>query len=301
MAYPRLIPSYDLYGDSATSAWADAFNFEWIPQRSAPYQWVIQPHRHEACLQLLYLTAGNARLTIDDVVSQVCAPCLIVVPCGHVHAFRFSRDVDGPVVTVLQKALESLAHVVQPELVRTMRQAGAVALADGMPHVAQLMPIFKALEQEATAQAHGQSAAGLSLMMALLVQVGRIRGLPQPSDSAAMLAVSRKAGLVERFRALLETHFRTQHSVQTYAGALGVTPGQLSRVCREVLGMSGLDVINQRLLHEAQRGLTYTNAPIRQLASELGFADDAYFSRYFRKHAGLSPKAFRAQVRRGTG
>lgn len=60
--------------------------------------------------------------------------------------------------------------------------------------------------------------------------------------------------------------------------------------------MSGLDVINARVLHEAQRELVYTHMPIKQLAAELGYGDDAYFSRFFRKHTGLSPSAFRAQA-----
>jgi len=75
-----------------------------------------------------------------------------------------------------------------------------------------------------------------------------------------------------------------------------VTAGQLSRRCREALGLSGLDVINARLLHEAQRDLVYTHLPIKQLAAELGFEDDAYFSRFFRKHMGISPTAFRSRA-----
>ena len=99
MAYPRVIPNYDLYGDQASPAWSNSFNFEWIPQRSAPYQWFIQPHRHDAFLQLLYLTRGQVQVQIDDVHVEAHAPCLLVIPAGHVHGFRFSHDIDGPVVT----------------------------------------------------------------------------------------------------------------------------------------------------------------------------------------------------------
>ena len=84
--------------------------------------------------------------------------------------------------------------------------------------------------------------------------------------------------------------------MQRYADAMGLTAGQLSRICREVLGMSSLDVINARLLHEAQRELVYTSSSIQQLAGALGFEDDAYFSRFFKRHSGLSPRAFRVQA-----
>ncbi len=296
MAYPRTIPNYDLYGDKASNKWTNAFNFEWIPQRSAPYQWVIQPHRHEAFLQILYLTAGGVQLQIEDGQSTVLAPCLIVIPAGHVHGFRFSPTSDGPVVTASQKALESQAAVVMPELLATLRTPCVLPLQDEMRYSHQLMPLFLALEQESRTHAPGQMAAGTSLLTALMVQVYRISGVTDESPTTSLHTVSRKARQIEKFRALVDKNFKHQHSVQAYAQEMGVTSGQLSRLCREVLGMSSLDTINARIVHEAQRELVYTSLPVKQLAAELGFDDDAYFSRFFRKHTGLSPKAFRAQA-----
>ncbi|NVO07838.1 MAG: AraC family transcriptional regulator, partial [Rhodoferax sp.] len=40
----------------------------------------------------------------------------------------------------------------------------------------------------------------------------------------------------------------------------------------------------------------YTSASIKQLSFALGFADETYFGRFFRKHTGLSPREFRAQA-----
>lgn len=296
MAYSRTIPSYALYGDEASPAWSNAFNFEWIPQRSALYQWIIQPHRHEAFLQLLYLTHGQVHVQIDDAHADVQAPCLLLIPAGHVHGFRFSSDIDGPVVTATQKTLESLATASMPELLQTIRKPGVITLQADMRHVEQLMPLFRLLEQESRSQAPGQIAAGMSLLQALLVQVHRLAGHSDASLTQGGMVHSRKARQIERFRALVDRDFRQHHGVQVYASALGVSSGQLSRLCREVLGMSSLDVINARLVHEAQRELVYTSLSIKQLAAELGFEDDAYFSRFFRRHTGLTPRAFRAQA-----
>jgi AraC family transcriptional activator of pobA len=294
MAFPRLIPSYHLYGDQAEAAWSESFNFEWIPQRSSTYHWVIQPHRHDTLIQLLHLTSGEVLLTLDDTVLAGRAPCLIVVPSGHVHGFRFSPDVNGPVVTAPQQPLESLAGVVMPALVQALRQPGLIPLGEGAPDARQLTRLFEALEHEARLQAPGQVAAGLSLLLNLMVQVQRARGA---GSGAAVPRVSRKASQVERFRALVERDFRVQHTVQSYAARLSVTPGQLSRLCRDVLGQSSLTVIQKRILHEAQRELMYTSKSVKQLAVELGFEDDAYFSRFFRKHAQSSPRAFREHFR----
>ncbi len=299
MAFPRAIPNYDLYGDAASPAWSHGFNFEWIPQRSGPYQWVIQPHRHDAFVQLLYLTRGQAQVQIDDAQVQAQSPCLVLVPAGHVHGFRFSPDIDGPVVTASQKTLESLAEALIPDLLHTLRKPQVIPLQNDLRHVDRLMPLFLALEQEGRSHAPGQVAAGMSLLLTLMIQVGRIGGLGDDAAGQALVPHgSRKGRQVERFRALVDRDFRREHSVQAYAQAMGMTAGQLSRLCRQVLGMSALGVINARILHEAQRELVYTSLPIKRLASELGFDDDAYFSRFFRKHTGSSPKDFRATALR---
>lgn len=293
MTYTKTVPNYALYGDQVAPAWLNSFNFEWIPQRSAPYHWEIQPHRHEAFLQVLYLSAGQVVFQLDDTLNTLQAPCLLVIPAGHVHGFRFSTDTDGPVVTATQQALEALAHVLMPALLDTLRTPCAVRLQTEDPHATQLMPLFRAIEQESQTNAPGQVAAGMSLLIALFVQVRRLSGLAGDTSPAHG---SRKTRQVERFRALVDQQFRTHRAVPRYASQLGVTAGQLTRLCREVLGLSSLDLINARMVHEAQRLLVYTGLPVKQLASELGFDDEAYFSRFFKKHTGLTPKGFRTRA-----
>jgi AraC family transcriptional regulator, transcriptional activator of pobA len=299
MVQPRVIPSYGLYGDQASADWSNSFNFEWIPQRSAPYQWLIQPHRHDAFFQLLYLTSGQVDFLMDDAHLQGHAPCVLVVPASHVHGFRFTPDVNGPVVTASQRALESVASVAMPELLPTIRKPRLITLQDEMRYADQLMPLFLALEQEARAHAPGHFAVGTSLLLALMVQVHRIVDALEGSGQTMQdtdPALSRQARQIERFRALVDRQHRQQKSLHAYASQLGMSAGQLSRLCRKALGMSGLDVIQARVLHEARRELVYTHLPIKVLASELGFDDDAYFSRFFRKHTGMSPTAYRERA-----
>jgi AraC family transcriptional regulator, transcriptional activator of pobA len=292
----RHIPSYALYGDQDAPAWSDSFNFEWIPQRSAPYQWEIQVHRHDAFVQLLCLTAGSGEVYINGARTPLQAPCLIVVPAGAAHGFHFSPDVDGPVITATQKVLESLAALLMPDLSAVIRTPRVIPLPDEGQALDELTPLWLAIERESRTHRAGQTAAGMSLLVALLVQVARLGEGSGPAEDGAAIAGSRQQGQIGRFKALLDRHFREHRPVGAYADALGLTAGQLSRICREVLGMSALDVINARLVHEAQRELVYTAGSVKQLAAELGFGDDAYFSRFFRRHTGLSPRAFRAQA-----
>lgn len=288
------IPNYALYGDQDQPAWSNSFNFEWIPQRSAPYHWHIQVHRHDAFVQLLCLTAGSGVVHLNGARIPARAPCVIVLPAGAAHGFEFSVDVDGPVITATQKVLESLATLVMPDLLATIRTPRVLELPDAAL-LEPLMPLLQAIERESRSHSTGQTAAGMALLTALLVQVARLSG-PPTSEPALAPAGTRKQRQIQQFKTLLDRDFRLHRPVQAYAEALGLTAGQLSRICREVLGMSALDVINARLVHEAQRELVYTVGSVKQLAGELGFEDDAYFSRFFKRHTGLSPRAFRAQA-----
>ena len=67
----------------------------------------------------------------------------------------------------------------------------------------------------------------------------------------------------------------------------------LNTLCRALAGQSALQIVHQRIVLEAKRDLIYTSLTINQLADSLGFADPAYFSRFFRRMTGLSPRDFR--------
>jgi AraC family transcriptional regulator, transcriptional activator of pobA len=289
------IPSYDLYGDQQQGGWTNSFQFEWIPVRSSPYNFDIRPHKHDAFIQILYLTQGGGEVLINDARYQVSSPALILIPSQNVHGFQFTPAIDGPVVTAAQKSLESMAAVVMPELVSVLRKPVVLHLDESSRHAEALMPLFLGIEREWRVHAVGQVAAGMSLVMALLVQVARLSNVLEP---APMANNSRKAQQIEKFRALVDSHFRERRPIEDYANEMGLTAGHLTRLCREVLNVSSQDVVNARILHEAQRELVYSSDGIKQIAHWVGFVDEAYFTRFFRKHMGLTPSEFREQALR---
>lgn len=144
----------------------------------------------------------------------------------------------------------------------------------------------------------GSAAAALALLTAVLVQAARVSAVQAATEGDPY---SRKVQQVERFKALVEAHFRTRWPVARYAAALNVSAGQLGRLTREVLGCSPLDAVNERIVREAQRELVHASAGVKQVAAALGFEDDAYFGRFFKKHTGLRPGEFRQAGRRQVG
>jgi len=174
-----------------------------------------------------------------------------------------------------------------------LRKPAVLHLDESSRHAEALMPLFLGIEREWRVHAVGQVAAGMSLLMALLVQVARLSNVLEP---APMAHNSRKAQQIEKFRALVDANFRERRPIEDYANEMGLTAGHLTRLCREVLNVSSQDVVNARILHEAQRELVYSTDGIKQIANLVGFVDEAYFTRFFRKHTGVTPSDFRVRA-----
>ncbi|WP_066272000.1 helix-turn-helix domain-containing protein [Hydrogenophaga palleronii] len=292
----KTIPRFELYGaDSLAPAWAGLVHHEVIPERSSLFGWEIEPHVHEALIQVLYLTHGGGTAVMDGARWVLRPPCVVLSPAQSVHGFSFHPDADGPVVTAAQTPLESIAAVAAPELLRYIRTPAVLEVDPRSRHAEALASLYASIGREAKMHTAGESGSGMPLLLALMVQLARIS---ENGGSQREHERSRKAAQIERFRMLLDERFKQRWPVANYADELGVTPGQLGRLCRDVLGMSPLDVINARVVHEAQRQLVYSTLSIKQIAAELGFADEAYFGRLFKKQTGHQPTLFRTQAQR---
>lgn len=99
--------------------------------------------------------------------------------------------------------------------------------------------------------------------------------------------------LLQRFRNLVELHFREQRPVAYYADVLGVMPDRLHALCTRSLGRSPLRLINDRVVQEAARELEIGARSIGEIAHRLGFKDRSYFGRFFLKRMGVTPRQHR--------
>lgn len=273
----------------------DALHVEPLVVRGALHDWRIPAHRHEGLHQFLWLRQGAAVLQLDGVPHALQAPALVMITPGCVHALQFEPGSDGWQVTVPSARLARLgadapvlaARLASPRLLQGAAHAEALAGAETQ---------VETLAREFHGQAPGR--AEVLQAQALLLAATVLRATDAAADGAARPAPLRDT-LVTRYRALLDAHVRQQPKLAFYADTLGVTPDHLSRCCRAVCGSSALELLHERRLDEARRLLARTAAAVGEVADELGFADPAYFSRFFARHAGLSPQAYRAAVQRG--
>jgi AraC family transcriptional activator of pobA len=282
-------PVYALYGEAGRQSALDGLHLESIADRSRLHNWEIQPHRHGALVQLLLIERGRvtARMDEDEIVLR--APALVWVPALAVHGFRFAPETEGVVLTLDQARLRELLHHV-PDLLDSLADARLVALDRGATVTRLLFAVAHGLREDYAGDGAWRGPALDHAVALLITQAARLgRG------AASAHAEGRAMQHLARYREQVERHFRQQPAVAVLARPLGITPAQLNRLCRRHLGCSALAVLHERVLLEAKRELGYTHLMVRQIADGLGFADPAYFTRFFARQTGKSPSEWREQ------
>jgi AraC family transcriptional regulator, transcriptional activator of pobA len=212
-----------------------------------------------------------------------------------VHAFRFTRETDGSVLTFDPRAVIEGEVPATGEALRSLFAAPRTIALDGADAATgRIATLMADLADEFAAVDAAGSPVPLWLARALIWRLARLGAAPAPGGGGAQ-------ALYTRFIVLVEAHHRAHWPVARYAERLGLTSERLNRLTRAETGKAALELIHDRLTREACRQLTYVAAPIAKLAFELGFEDPAYFCRFFKRRVGRSPRDYRrATVAMGT-
>lgn len=99
--------------------------------------------------------------------------------------------------------------------------------------------------------------------------------------------------LLNRFLKLLNKHGCKEHRIAFYASKLSLTPNYLNNIIRKASGQTMSQWINRFLITEAKVALTYDNKSILDISEELGFPNQAFFTKFFKRHTGQTPSEFK--------
>lgn len=286
---PASVPAFYLYGESLQPPDERLIHIETIAARSRLHDWIIRPHRHRDLHQLLLIERGRVEATLEERTALLRAPAAILVPPGAVHSFRFQPETVGVVIS-FAATLAGELRATSAGLSEHLERCAAIALDGAALRQTDLRALAAMLLREFARSAPGRRLALRGTLGALLANLQRL--LPNASDNAAAVS-SRDRELVARFREQVEQRFRRHPTLTAYAALLRTSESRLRRACLAVAGQSPVELVHLRLLLEAERQLRYTSMSVTQVAYYLGFDDPAYFSRFFTRRMGISPRAFR--------
>jgi AraC family transcriptional activator of pobA len=272
----------------------DFLHYEPIHVRGKLHHWVIPAHRHEDLHQFQFISRGAIEATLDGERKVLHAPAAIMIAPGVVHGFVYEQDSIGQQVTVPTATLKAFLGS-SVTLQEKLQNSILIARDDVSDWAEECKGLFDFLAQEFLASHPGRTEALEARVMLLTLWFLRRQAAPR----AELRSQAMRDTLVQRYRQLLETHFREHRLLHFYADTLSVTADHLSRTCRSITGTSALQLIHDRVVLEARRLLAYTPASVMNIAQELGFDDPAYFSRFFAKTTGEAPTNYRRLVTQG--
>lgn len=171
-----------------------------------------------------------------------------------------------------------------------------VALADVLrtedPIMTQAMEqIAREAETKGLGGALYVDSVARALIVHLLRRYADIRMRVCSADGALSPAQQRR--IVE----FIDAHLASSLDLKMMADSLGLSPCLFARKFRSSFGRPPYAFVTARRMERAQRLLAETDAPIKTVALDCGFSDQAHLTRMFRVATGKTPAVFRRQAR----
>ena len=99
------------------------------------------------------------------------------------------------------------------------------------------------------------------------------------------------------FVRMVHEEYAREHQVAYYAKKMNMQPSALCRLVKKESGHTAMEIINRTLIMDAKTQLRTENTPVKDIALNLGFNNAAFFNKFFKRHAGVTPQMFRNSER----
>ncbi|WP_429251664.1 helix-turn-helix domain-containing protein [Paraburkholderia sp. GAS333] len=256
-------------------------------------RWRTEPHAHPAYGQVIFVRSGRGVMNLEGSSVPFEGPCALLLPTECVHGLDYEIDVDRWVVTIEVSYLTQVNAKLR-EFISLWSLARMIPLSYSAEAGMEFYSLISSLKQEVESEAVGHVVGTEALLTSLLLMLVRETRLDQTSNEGAIRNDIRQ---VDRFRKLIDEHYRENLPLQDYASMMAVSLVQLRAACASASEQSPTKMIHARIITEAKRNLIFGDMSVEQIAFWLGFADAAYFTRFFRREVGQAPSQFRVAAR----
>jgi len=250
-----------------------------------------QAHKH-TFYHLVFFTEGAGNQTIDFQRFEVRPYQIYFMIPGQVHHWAFERKVDGYVVNFSPKFFQSF--LLKPDYLEQFpffsgnANEAVINIEENLR--IKLIGLFEKLLSETIENQRTAMDMVRLLLLELFILIGRTVITPQLKQASPY-----NLTLLKNFKNLIETNYINNRLPKDYAELLYITPNHLNALCNDLLGIPAGEVIRNRVVLEAKRLLINPQLGITEVANHLNFADNSYFTKFFKKQAGITPEEFRKQ------
>jgi AraC-like DNA-binding protein/mannose-6-phosphate isomerase-like protein (cupin superfamily) len=288
------LPVYSLHNFSSAERKSQEFQVEVFDAKR--HFSVKYPHRHDF-FEVLFLQKGSGYHVIDDNRYEIKPPCVFFMSPGQAHKLELSHDIEG-YIYIFKSDFYLLNRSNQDSLIEfpfffTIHQDNPPLLLKDESDVRFLESLFRKGIVEIE-----QGGDHISEMLrSILDLILTTSGARYPA-SENLLIKGKGQFLVKRFFHLMEENNQKNLSLSDYANIIGVTANHLTQTVKSLTGKTSLQIIKAKQLLEIKRLLVHTNLNISEIANQLNFEDQSYFSKFFKRETGLTPLQYRGEALR---
>lgn len=253
------------------------------------------PHIH-SFYQVIWFKKGVGKHSVDLKSYDVSDNTIFFIAPNQVHYFDENTNYEGILLHFNQHFLvqdqSPLDFFMNSNLFNNPYQQPSCHLATGICDVLDIYisQIKDELENEET---FGKEIILNNFLKSFLIQVHRRKKqCEQVADLVSPLFDEKRKQLI-KFINLINVNYRKGLIVADYAQLLNMSSRSLSDITSQQLNKTPSQMIQERIILEAQRLLMYSSLNISQVAYSLGFDDASYFVKYFKKYVGVSPSEFK--------
>lgn len=284
----NVILNYGLYGDVDKTLLPDFVHCEALETRSSKYNWIIRQHLHTDLYQVFYYEKGSATVLSENTRINVAAPCLLIIPENTLHGFEQSPDVKGTVITLSSAYLESL-FVKNTSITVALGRLQLFNSIDDKEIFERVVAVIKVIRDELFGSYPEREIMLQSLFTTLFTRIFRLSNL---QHIQLLSKDNRSIQIFKVFLRSIRKSISPHKTINDYAREQHITAIHLNRVCQLVSKKSASEIVQEYYISEAKKLFSHTSLTISEVSYVLKFKDPAYFSRYFKKREGSSPKNY---------
>lgn len=249
---------------------------------------ILAPHRHVFYASVLF-TKGSGIHEIDFNAYDIVPGSVFMLFPGQVHTWEVSKDIDG-YIFFHDKEFYNLnftrEKVENYPFFSSTENMPLIILKDG--EVAGIEVSFREIVTEYCDRQLMGFQKICSLLNVLYIDLSRVY---LPMGERAKQNETQLAQ-VHRLEILVEKNFRSIKYPRQYAQMMFMSEKNLNKICKITFNKTTSDVIVDRIILEAKRMLVHSKFSVIQISVELGYIDDSYFIRVFKKRTGETPMQF---------
>lgn len=232
---------------------------------------------------------GELTVEINMIEHHISAGNLVItLPEDILQHKKVTDDVKGLFIIVSQQFIEDAFPKIEEILPLFLHIQKYPCLSLSVQECVRIQNFYNFFIQHLEDNSPYRDKVIRSILQSLVYYIAGVVNLDQANNRR-----DRKEELFSRFIQLIIKNYKEQKKLDFYADKLFISPKYLSDAIKKISGKSAHDWIDHYILLEAKILLRSSRKTVQQIADELNFPNNSFFSKYFKKHCGMTPKEYR--------